>query len=762
MRAGGAAAKSHSWGMPGCSPNTPLIGCAAIMIRSRSFSRYRRFGFWAAIVVIVLVVTAGVGLLIVNTVVLPDLIAGLQHRVEADYGITTSVERVRYVPFRGVQLLGVGAETSGPGVGVVGRVRRLRIRVPLSVVRAFGTFGGLPSLSAQDLRPWNAVDQVVTAIASFASAGLVPRSALLEDTSLLIRANPEDAVSISVSEIKMRREREAPIVVVYFGGSPVDTASGRVEVNYATETVDGNLELLFRPVSVHPMFAGSVRSSLGFRTADGQRVSIDGEVLVTDGALTAPWLAEEPVRGLDIHYEFSMFVDLRVSPTGTARASGARASGAASAEPDVRKADVREELGTGPNDGEMPFQRDAFQLDAAFTAGRLTVNDIRMTVMPSVEGVFGEAGVARVLIDLPKTPVDRILSAVPSAIAGPISEADVTGTLEWSLDLKVPLNVISDMVWDANTELTGFAVEAVPSSVNVFKLNGPFIHSIRDGDLGFRRTVRIPAARPASMEWMLAHSEHTERQIRRIRAQDALIASDRPPVSVKPDQDGRDASGGSGEDQNDLMDELVSAAQPEPDPEYVYVYVDDMSPWVIRAVLTAEDGDFFFYGGINWVTLADAVEKNLEAGEVLVGASTLSMQVVKMLFLDQQRILSRKLQEAFLVYLMEHQVPVSKERILELYLNLAEFGPGVFGIHDAARYYFNKHPRDLDVGEATWLASILPAPKRYHSYFENRWISDGWFIRMVSLYDIMLERGRMTPEQYADAVRRRPTFVPGG
>ena len=136
------------------------------------------------------------------------------------------------------------------------------------------------------------------------------------------------------------------------------------------------------------------------------------------------------------------------------------------------------------------------------------------------------------------------------------------------------------------------------------------------------------------------------------------------------------------------------------------------------------------------------------------------MQVVKMLFLDQQRLVSRKLQEAFLVYLMEQQVPVAKARILEIYVNIAEFGPGVFGIADAARYYFGKSAAELSAGEATWLASILPSPKRYHQYYESGFISAGWFERMKSYFDIMLERGRMTEAEYEAAIRRPPAFTP--
>ncbi|TFH03709.1 MAG: hypothetical protein E4H09_04775 [Spirochaetales bacterium] len=256
------------------------------------------------------------------------------------------------------------------------------------------------------------------------------------------------------------------------------------------------------------------------------------------------------------------------------------------------------------------------------------------------------------------------------------------------------------------------------------------------------------------MAWMLLHSEHTERQITARREEQRVLALTRPKVIETPSPGNRVqgiATVGSA---------ATAIPAPLPDPAYRYVRLDDLSPWVIRAVLTAEDGDFFFYGGVNWVTLAGAVERNLRTGEIALGASTISMQLVKMLFLDQSRIISRKLQEVFLVYLMEHEVPVSKDRILELYLNLAEFGPGVYGILDASDYYFGKDPGELTVGEATWLASILPAPKTYHQYFKDRWISDAWFSRMGGLYDIMLERGRMTQQEYDAAIQVRPAFVP--
>jgi membrane peptidoglycan carboxypeptidase len=134
------------------------------------------------------------------------------------------------------------------------------------------------------------------------------------------------------------------------------------------------------------------------------------------------------------------------------------------------------------------------------------------------------------------------------------------------------------------------------------------------------------------------------------------------------------------------------------------------------------------------------------------------MQLVKNLFLSDDREFSRKFQELLLVYLVEEQLGIPKDRILEIYINLAEFGPGIFGIYDAARHYFGKNPADLSAGEAVWLASILPSPKRYYQYYRNGAISPGWFERMRWNFDTMLERGRMTEAEYAAATAAIPRF----
>ena len=127
--------------------------------------------------------------------------------------------------------------------------------------------------------------------------------------------------------------------------------------------------------------------------------------------------------------------------------------------------------------------------------------------------------------------------------------------------------------------------------------------------------------------------------------------------------------------------------------------------------MTTEDNGFFKHRG--WVTLASSRARcaaTCERGGFRLGASSITMQMVKNVLLSQEKTLSRKLQELFLVWYLEQNLP--KERILELYFNAIEFGPRIYGIGAATRHYFGKKPADLKPLEAAFFSSILPSPKR--------------------------------------------------
>ena len=134
-------------------------------------------------------------------------------------------------------------------------------------------------------------------------------------------------------------------------------------------------------------------------------------------------------------------------------------------------------------------------------------------------------------------------------------------------------------------------------------------------------------------------------------------------------------------------------------------------PYLRQAVVAAEDASFFTHEGFDWEGIKDAALYNLEAGELKRGGSTITQQLAKNLYLSSERSLLRKAREALITRSLEHHL--TKERILELYLNVAEWGQGVYGAEAASRHHFKKSSRDLTANEAAWLAAILPSPRRY-------------------------------------------------
>jgi hypothetical protein len=136
----------------------------------------------------------------------------------------------------------------------------------------------------------------------------------------------------------------------------------------------------------------------------------------------------------------------------------------------------------------------------------------------------------------------------------------------------------------------------------------------------------------------------------------------------------------------------------------------------------------------------------LQSAKVRLGASTITMQMVKNVLLSHERTLSRKLQELFLTWWVEQAL--SKQRIMELYLNVIEFGPGVYGVSNAARHYFGKHPSELSSLEAAYLALMLPSPVRRHVHYCNGALSERFTEKLHYIHNLMLERGRISAVEH--------------
>jgi monofunctional biosynthetic peptidoglycan transglycosylase len=139
-----------------------------------------------------------------------------------------------------------------------------------------------------------------------------------------------------------------------------------------------------------------------------------------------------------------------------------------------------------------------------------------------------------------------------------------------------------------------------------------------------------------------------------------------------------------------------------------WVALQRISPHLRQAVIIAEDSAFWEHQGFDWKALRLALNTNLERGRLDVGGSTISQQLVKNLYLSPRKSITRKIQEALLTWRLERSLP--KERILEIYLNVAEWGEGVFGAEAAARRYFGISAAGLSKEQAATLAAMLPAP----------------------------------------------------
>ena len=142
-----------------------------------------------------------------------------------------------------------------------------------------------------------------------------------------------------------------------------------------------------------------------------------------------------------------------------------------------------------------------------------------------------------------------------------------------------------------------------------------------------------------------------------------------------------------------------------------WVPYDRISAQLKHAVVAAEDAKFVGHEGFDWEAISKALEKNEKKGRVVSGGSTISQQLAKNLFLSGERSWLRKGQEAVITWMLESTL--SKRRILELYLNFAEWGEGVFGAEAAARHHFGVNAAALSAQQAAFLAAILPSPRRY-------------------------------------------------
>lgn len=185
-----------------------------------------------------------------------------------------------------------------------------------------------------------------------------------------------------------------------------------------------------------------------------------------------------------------------------------------------------------------------------------------------------------------------------------------------------------------------------------------------------------------------------------------------------------------------------------------WVSLSKISPYLVKAVIIAEDDKFWSHRGFDIDAVQTALEKNIEKGQFKFGGSTISQQLTKNLYLTPVKNPVRKLKEAIITWRLEQAV--SKRRILELYLNVIEWGNGIFGAEMASRRYFGKSAAQLTAEEAAKLAAVLPNPIRFKVNGSSRYAER----RAKIIYNIMVKRRIVIPD-YEDVVQTPHAAIPG-
>ncbi|MDX2089052.1 MAG: transglycosylase domain-containing protein [Kofleriaceae bacterium] len=197
-------------------------------------------------------------------------------------------------------------------------------------------------------------------------------------------------------------------------------------------------------------------------------------------------------------------------------------------------------------------------------------------------------------------------------------------------------------------------------------------------------------------------------------------------------------------DENEWLQFIVGPSSED------FVPLDQISPYLIKSIMSTEDSAFYQHHGFIVSEFRTALVNNLKAGKFRYGASSITMQFVKNVLLYREKTLLRKLQELFLTWHVENTL--TKDRILEIYFNVIEYGPALYGIGPASWHFFSKPAKDLNPVEAAFFSSILPAPKdRYKQYCQGtltKWTED----KIKRILGVMLKRKRLTQEEYDQAL----------
>ncbi len=335
-----------------------------------------------------------------------------------------------------------------------------------------------------------------------------------------------------------------------------------------------------------------------------------------------------------------------------------------------------------------------------------------------------------------------LFNAVPGQLFGPYRRAVIAGDVAPRLKLRVPL----DNPRLLSFKLSGF--EEIPCSVTALNASNSAWPTVKfgsekaspppqkSGGLGDLFGIGDMPKKPAAV--VPAHLDSPTGDHRRKILSDVDWLN-YPFIKQVTEGVSQDSKG-------ELADVKVGPGLS------TYVRLGDLPPYVGAAMYLTEEISFYTNRGVSFSLMQKAIRLNLDKNRYVYGGSTVTQQLVKNLFLTRHKTLDRKLQEALISWRIDEAV--SKDRVLELYVNIIEFGPDIYGIHAASQYYFNKEAKDLTPLEAVYLAVLKPSPWVGAHYMRRKTTPEGgwWGERMEEIFTRLVDRNYLTREQ-ADAQR---------
>ncbi|MFY7664895.1 transglycosylase domain-containing protein [Flavobacterium sp.] len=374
------------------------------------------------------------------------------------------------------------------------------------------------------------------------------------------------------------------------------------------------------------------------------------------------------------------------------------------ADPRDRKADLVFTT-SDPAGVKLPYFDERFQLQSSFKSARLQIEDI-----DTEEGNFYIQGYSELVglrVNQPKIAVDTVyipkLNSSYKFVVGPkfvaIDSSTTAKINNISFKPYVKLDFETDTIFDMKVSIPKMQAQAFLNSLPValfpntvgMKASGNFAYKL---NFHFNKNNLKDVVFESNLDREnLKIISYGKADIPKINGVFAYSAIE------------------NGKRQREI---IVGPENPN------FTTLAEIAPELKSAVLTSEDPSFFSHKGFVTEAFKQSIVKNFKTKKFSRGGSTISMQLVKNVFLTRQKTLARKLEEILLVYILENNRIVSKSRMLEVYFNIIEWGPNVYGIGEASRFYFQKSPANLTVDECIFLAGIIPSPKKFNWQFNSQ------------------------------------------